>query len=49
LDGAKGEQRVRLVSTRFLLSGEVERLARVLPSLVETSCEEVDGAEHSGE
>src|SRR5262245_21917550 len=44
-----GEQRTSLLTTRFLLSGQVERLDRVLPSLVEASCDEIDGAQSSGE
>ena len=36
---------MRLVSTRLLLSGQVERLTGVLPGLVDASGEEIDYAE----
>src|SRR5262245_48596165 len=48
-DGGHGEQRASLLTTRFLLSGQVERLERVLPSLVDASCTEIDGTQPSGE
>jgi hypothetical protein len=41
MDGAHMKQCGRLNPTRLLLSGQVERLARVLPSLVEASSEEI--------
>src|SRR5262249_16932021 len=37
IDNAKLVQRVRLVGTLFVLPGQVERLARVLPGLLATS------------
>ena len=45
MDGTELEQRMRLVSTRLQLSGQVERLTGVLPGLVAASGEEIDRAE----
>ena len=45
LDDAKLVQRERLVPTCLLLSGQVERLARVLPGLPATSRQTTDLAE----
>src|SRR5215813_2946714 len=49
-DCGHGEQRASLLTARFLLlSSQVERLERVLPSLVEASRDEIDGAQPTGE
>ena len=45
VDGAELAQRQRLVSTRLLLPGQVERLTGMLPGLIDASGEEIDRAE----
>ena len=48
VDFGQSEQRIRLNLTRLLLSGEVERLVRVLSRFVEAAREEIDGAKLPG-
>ena len=45
LDGAQLVQRMRLVATLFVLSGQVERLVRMLPGLLAASRQTTDLAE----
>ena len=45
VDGAQLVQRIRLVGTLFVLPGQVERLARVLPGLLAASRQTTDLAE----
>src|SRR5215469_15998280 len=45
MDNAKLVRRERLVGTLFVLPGQVERLARVLPGLLAAPCKTTDLAE----